>query len=76
MFHPNNKYKYLCLKWYKTYCDECFGLGKEKNKHLNHDIFKLEEINKYNLKDCIKEYRNVETSFIEYKNFIKNFGKE
>ena len=75
-FHPNNKYKYLCLNCYKTYCDECFVFwGKEKNKHLNHDIFKLEDIQKYNLIDCIKEYKNVEFSFNEYSNFIKNFGK-
>ena len=73
--HPNNKYKYLCLNCDKTYCDECFVFwGKEKNKHYNHDIFKLEEINKYNLKNCIKEYNKLEKSFKEYSNFIDNFG--
>ena len=74
--HHNNKYKYLCLNCYRTYCYECFLFwGKEKDNHYNHDIFKLEDIKKYKLEDCIRDYHNLDNSFKEYSNFMTNFEK-
>ena len=69
--HPNNYYKYYCLNCNKNYCDECFVFfGNESDKHFKHDIFKLEELNKYNLICCINEYERIKKSTNEYLKFI------
>ena len=73
--HPKNFNKYYCLNCKKKYCDECFVFfGKEKDNHFNHDIFTLEELKKYNLKCCIKEYEKIEKSLNEYFNFVNHFN--
>ena len=66
-FHVNENIFYYCLNCNKGYCKICFVFfGKEKDKHLNHNIINYEEYKNYNL----NSFKNFENIIIEKKSKI------
>ena len=67
--HSNEKLYYYCLDCKKGYCKTCFVFfGKEKDKHLKHNIIKYEQYKNMNLTSI--------NSFDEKINYFYNKTKK
>lgn len=75
--HPNKNIEYFCMNCNQFLCSlSLLFFNKESvDKHKNHIILSLDEIEKFNLYKIIKEYRNLKENKEKMENKKNNYQK-
>ena len=65
----NSRMEYFCVQCNKYYCSNCLVIfGPEANRHKNHFIFQISQMNSLGIQEVINEYKKLS----ETKNNIDN----
>lgn len=64
-YHPNKNTEYFCLNCYEYLCPECLVFFNKDNvaRHSNHIILSNEEINEYDLKKILDEFKILKSKY-------------
>ena len=70
--HPKEKMYYYCLDCNKGYCKICFVFfGKEKDKHIEHDIILYEQYKNFNLNNLKKYEEKINEKICDMNEKVK-----
>ena len=76
--HHNNYTKY-CINCSNYLCPDCLSIFDENSRiHERHEIINIFEIEKYNLEEVLKKYKNINEKVKSYSDnieFIENYKK-
>ena len=75
----NNNYTKYCINCSNYLCPECLSIFDENSRiHERHEIINIFEIEKYNLDEVLKKYKNINEKVKSYSDnieFIENYKK-
>ena len=75
----NNHYTKYCINCSNYLCPECLSIFDENSRiHERHEIINISEIEKYNLDEVLKKYKNINEKVKSYSDnieFIDNYKK-
>ena len=74
-YHPNKNTEYICFNCNDYLCPDCLVFFNKENveKHTNHIILSNEEINEYNLKNIIDEYKILKDKYNKLDSDVINY---
>ena len=75
----NNHYTKYCINCSNYLCPDCLSIFDENSRiHERHEIINISEIEKYNLDEVLKKYKNINEKVKSYSDnieFIENYKK-
>ena len=75
----NNNYTKYCINCSNYLCPDCLSIFDENSRiHERHEIINIFEIEKYNLDEVLKKYKNINEKVKSYSDnieFIENYKK-